>query len=102
VITGAAPTAGEIYVLDCGAPTTTQVAATATDDVEAVSATLRWTDAAGVPGSAAMEFFRAKWRATLGPVTNAGPVSWVVTVADAEGNASSAAGRITAFCPVIG
>jgi RNA polymerase sigma factor (sigma-70 family) len=94
---------GDIYVQGCGyEPMTTPVTAAATDDVGVTSAVLRWTDAAGVPGSAPMSFLRGYWRGTLGPVTSQGPVPWTVTFSDAAGNTATSGGKITANCPVIG
>lgn len=89
---------GDIARLDCGQPNTTSVTATATDNIEVVSATLSWTDPAGVPGSTAMTFIRGAWRATLGPFAATGPVPWTVTVSDAAGNTASDGSNVTVYC----
>jgi RNA polymerase sigma factor (sigma-70 family) len=101
-VIGNAAAGGDVYVVECGTPTTTTVAASATDNVGVVSAVLSWTDPDGAPRSAAMSLVRGAWRATLGPFYTSGPVPWTVTASDAEGNAGTASGKITAFCPVIG
>ncbi|MBB4909744.1 RNA polymerase sigma factor [Actinophytocola algeriensis] len=101
-VVGSAAAGGDIYVIQCGQPTTTSITASATDNVGVTTMMLRWTDPAGVPGSTAMQFIRGAWRATLGPFSNSGDVPWTVTASDAEGNTGSRSGETAVYCPVIG